>query len=54
MPTLEDAMMAEPHVNCSRPKCAGRHVCASITEWQFRQSNAGLEPLSKKEPDLQQ
>lgn len=32
-------MTAEPHINCSRPKCAGRHVYASVEEWQFRQSN---------------
>ena len=39
-PKLEDAIVAEPYINCSRPRCAGRHVCASVDEWQFRQSDA--------------
>ena len=29
-------MEAEPYINCSQPKCAGRHVCASVSEWQYR------------------
>lgn len=43
-PTLEEALTAKPHINCSRPKCAGRHVCATVAEWQFRQSNVKDEP----------
>lgn len=42
-PTMDEAMTAEPYINCSRPKCAGRHVCASVAEWQFRKSNTGAD-----------
>ena len=34
--TIEETMEAEPYINCSQPKCAGRHVCASVSEWQYR------------------
>ena len=40
--TMEEALEAEPYVNCSYSKCAGRHVCASLTEWQYRISKGAL------------
>jgi len=40
-------MEAEPYINCSQPKCAGRHVCASVSEWQYRTDRiAELERLT--------
>ena len=45
--TIEETMEAEPYINCSQPMCAGRHVCASVSEWQYR-----TDRISELEADI--
>lgn len=37
-PTIEESLAAEPDITCSEMGCAGRHVGASLKEWQHRET----------------